>query len=202
MARQTHVTPKAQLHWAMVLGKPRTNKSEPDKPASWSVEVHIPIGHPDALTLTQVAEEAFLEAHGNAAKVSKNGWPFSEVLDESDQPTGVLRFRFSRNATNKDRSQEFSPPTVIDASKALWPQRDLIGNGSMGKVAFTTFAWKDSYGKAGISFGLEGVQVLDFKPYAGGSALAAFAEEDGYVAAAAKAAEEEGPFAAEEEIPF
>lgn len=195
MPREIHRSPAGPLHWAKVLGEPHENKADPSKPRSWGVELHFDQEDPRVLVLSSIAEEAFFAAHGKDAKASKNAWPFSQVLDDKEKPTGVIRFRFSRNETGKT-GRVFDPPTVVDARKQRWPADLLIGNGSIGKVAFTTFSWTDSYGKCGVSFGLEGVQILEHVPY-GGKAIDAFDEEEGCYLGG-----EPGGEAPEEEAPF
>lgn len=172
-----HRSPAGPLYWAKVLGEPHENKADPSKPRSWGCELHFDQDDPRVLELSSLAEDGFLSAHGKDAKPSKNAWPFSQVLDDDDKPTGVIRFRFSRNETGKN-GRTFPPPTVVDSKKQRWPADLLIGNGSIGKVAFTVYGWQDSFGKFGVSFGLEGVQVLEHVPY-GGNAVDAFDEEDG-----------------------
>lgn len=208
MPRQILVTPKGVLHWAKVVGPAREDKGKPHKPRAWSCEIHYPMGGPEALMLAEKIEELFFNKVGKGVKVSKNGWPFSEVLDENEKPTGMLRFRFRRNETNEERTRQFSPPQVVDSKRNPWDGQ-LIGNNSVGKVAFTWWTWKDEYNKDGISLNLEGVQVLELVPYGGFNAEDTFPEEEGYEVAQAAAAGGEpgeegwgnGP-ASEEEVPF
>ena len=206
MARQTLVTPPCLLFWVKVLGEPVPNKMEPTKPRSWGLEIHFLPEDPDFLRLSLSTEQVFLEAHGPNATKGESPYGWGEVLDKEKNPTGYMRFRVGRNETSK-QGRKFDPPTVIDAAKRRWPENLQIGNGSIGKVAYTIYTWKNAYGKCGVSLGLEGVQVLEHVPY-GGSAMDAFAEEDAPTATAAIADQpvQPTPFddspVSEEELPY
>jgi hypothetical protein len=205
MARQTLVTPACLLYWVKVLGEPVPNRVDPTKPRSWSVEAHFLPEDPNFLLLSQLSEQAFIEAHGPNAKQGETPFGWAPALDKDKNPTGYMRFRIGRNETSK-QGRKFDPPTVIDAAKRRWPENLQIGNGSIGKVAYTIFPWKNAFGKCGVSLGLEGVQVLEHVPY-GGSAMDAFDEEDAPTATTAVAAPmqstpfDNGPVS-EEELPF
>lgn len=180
MAREMITTPAGQAYWAKVF-EPEENRLDPSKPRAWSVTLALKQDSNEAVQLMQRIEEAFFSINGQGAKQSKNGWPFKEMLDKDDNPTGLVEFRFKKNETTK-KGNTLSPPAVYDAKKGPWPEGTLIGNGSIIKVAFSPWGWEDMTGRKGISLSLEAVQVLDLVPYEGKDPRDAFDEEDGYVA--------------------
>ena len=91
------------------------------------------------------------------------------IIDPKDVPTvkklglsvkktedgDVVRFR--RAQFRKDGSEN-RRPVVVDKNNL--PLTDLIGNGSLVNVQFSTFEWNNKFG-SGISSDLQGVQVLE-----------------------------------------
>ena len=125
-------------------------------------------------------EEEFVRIHGDAGKPSKNAWPFREQNDKEGNPSGLMEFRFKKNETTK-KGMVLQAPAVYDSHKNLWPTGELIGNGSLVKVAFSAWGWEDKFGKKGISLSFEALQVLDLVAYERTAPADAFGVENGYV---------------------
>jgi hypothetical protein len=179
MPRELIVSPRGEALWAKVLGEPTAFE---DNPKAWSVSLVLDPSDPETIAFTERLEKCFEEFHGPKAKISRNGWPFGEQTTKDDKgrqvPTGKIEFRFKRKEmTAKGKFKD--APVVVDSKKNLWPQEQLIGNGSKIKVAFTPWGWEMA-GAKGMSLELEQVQVLELVEYAGRDADP-FAEEDGYV---------------------
>lgn len=181
MARELIVSPRGEAAWAKILGEPVAYE---DNPRAWSITLLLDPSDPETIAFVERLEGVFQGFHGTGAKVAANGWPFADETapDEKGRKvrTGRLQFNFKRK---QETARGFLKPAplVVDAKKNLWPEGELIGNGSKVKVAFTPWSWSTQTGK-GMSLELESVQVLDLVPYAKPDPVAAFEEEDGYVA--------------------
>lgn len=196
MPRELIVSPRGEAQWAKVLGEPTAFE---DNPKAWSVSLVLDPSDPETIAFTERLEKCFEEFHGPKARVSRNGWPFGEQTTKDDKgrqvPTGKIEFRFKRKEmTAKGHVKD--APIVVDSKKNLWPQEQLIGNGSKIKVAFSPWGWEMA-GAKGMSLELEQVQVLELVEYAGRD-VDPFAEEDGYVVATPAA---QSAFEKEEEPP-
>lgn len=86
-------------------------------------------------------------------------------------------FNFKRKLLRKD-GQENTAPSVVDSSKQAWDEGNLIGNGSLVKVAFNTYEHK-MMAQHGLGKGLTAVQVLEHVPYAGSGGVSEFEDETG-----------------------
>lgn len=160
MPKQLLKTPAGQLQWAQLF-EPAKAMDE-DKPDLWKVDLVLPWQQP-AYELTQQLEAVYMEAHGHGAKPAEHAWPFQmEKID--DKETGNIVFKFKRNTVNS-KGRPVSRPVVVDAARCRWPDNMLIGNGSVGIVAFSSYAWKNRLGKHGVSLYLEMVQVIEHVPY-------------------------------------
>lgn len=182
MAKQLHVSPLGEALWAKILGEPQGYDNDPK---AWTVSLLLDPSDPATIEFVEKLEAAFEEHHGKGAKVANHGWPFAEetIKDEKGRavPTGKLKFNFKRKELWPS-GEPMSPPIVVDSKKNLWPQEQLIGNGSKIKVAFSTYPWTGrSGGGKGMSLDLHQVQVVDLVSYNKGGDVDVFAEEDGYV---------------------
>lgn len=215
MASGIIVTPKGELMWAKVMRPGLANAGKPDEREMYSVDLLLAKADAEAQGLVKQIKQAFLEAHGGASRPGPNGMPFKTYLDEQGNETDLWRFSFKRGVETR-RGNLLPPPVVQDAQKTAWPADVYIGNGSTGKVAFTTYTWNNPEAGKGISLQLEGVRVLHLVPYVHPSAADAFGDaEAGYaltgdepraaVAAGRRGGRvdgwDDGP-ASEEEIPF
>ena len=81
-------------------------------------------------------------------------------------------FKFKRKL-NRAKGGVNTPPQIVDKDKQPRDNSLLIGNGSKGKVAFSTYEHKmmDQHG-LGKSF--NAVQILEHVPYGGGGGIDEF----------------------------
>lgn len=172
-------TPVGQAYWAKCF-EPEEDRFEEGKPRYWSISWAKDQGDKETLALMEKIEEEFVRIHGDAGRLSKNAWPFKEQNDKEGNPTGLMEFRFKKNETTK-KGKMLQAPAVYDSHKNLWPAGELIGNGSLVKVAFSAWGWEDKFGKKGISLSFEALQVLDLVPYERTAPADAFGVENGYV---------------------
>jgi hypothetical protein len=181
-----------EFQWAKVF-EPE-DSMEAGKPRAWSIDGILDMNDPAALQFVTFLETEFQTLNGAGSKVDKNGWPFKDELDANGQGTGRVIFRFKRNETTQ-KGKTLPPPVIVDAKRQRWPDDQLIGNGTKGKIAFDPYGWDSPTvrGAKGLSLWLNMVQVIDFKPYIKATAEDVFAEEEGYTAPAAT----ETPFADE-----
>ena len=172
-------TPVGDACWAKCFD-PEPDRFDEGKPRSWSISWCADQSGKEALALMQTIETEFARIHGEAAKPSKNAWPFKEQTDRDGKATGLMEFRFKKNETTK-KGQVLQAPAVYDSHKNLWPAGELIGNGSKVKVAFSAWGWEDKFGKKGVSLSFEALQVLDLVAYERTAPVDAFGVENGYV---------------------
>lgn len=167
--------------WAKVLLPGVVNKGKESEKEQWSIDLLLSKADADAQAFAKSIKQAFIDAHGSASKPGPNGLPFKTYLDQNGDETQLWQFAFKRNVVTK-RGIELPPPAVQDAKGTRWPKDVLIGNGSTGKVAFSTWSWTNPEGGKGISLNLEGVRVLHLVEYSAPDTTAAFGEpEEGYV---------------------
>ena len=113
---------------------------------------------------------------------TNDGLPFAMDIDKTTkEPTGFVLVSFSANAKYKDKKTG----KMVDAKVGLYdskgtPANIQIGGGSTIKVAFTAFPYyNEATRKAGISFRMRGVQVINLVKFGG---VQFDAEEGGYEA--------------------
>lgn len=180
MPRELIVSPRGEALWAKVLGEPTAYE---DNPKAWTVSLLLDPNDPETIAFVERLEKAFEDFHGAKAKVAAHGWPFGDetIKDEKGRPvpTGKVKFNFKRKQETA-RGAIKDAPVVVDSKKNLWPEEQLIGNGSKIKVAFTPWPWSGPSGK-GMSLELESLQVVELVSYSKEAVTEAFAEEDGYV---------------------
>lgn len=193
--------------WPRVLEPgPLEKKKEGKTPKTgWSVDLLLPSNDPDTRNLISTIDAFFKSRHGDSARYGQNGRPYKPFLDEHEEPTGMHVFKFKANqfaqtvdpVTGEVTLKELSSPRVEDASGQPWKRDLLIGNGSIGRVAFTVYSWTSQEGGRGVSLGLRAVRVLMHVPYQGNSLEGVFGDpEVGFTA-------DPSPFdPKEEEAPF
>lgn len=203
--------------WAKILKPGPLEKVKPGKIAKtgWSISLLLAENDDATKELIREIQDFFFFKHGQGKRPGQNGKPWKPFLDPEDKPTGLLEFRFKTNqyylqrdpVTGEIDRQELSPPEVQDSRCNPWPKDLLIGNGSVGKVAFKMFSWSNDEGGLGVSLDLSGVRILEHVRYEGASARDAFGEaEEGFVVSPPSVFDEGtapsgGPFD-DEEIPF
>lgn len=210
------ITPPGELMWSKILRPAPLEKKVEGRPTKtgWSIELLLSESDDDTKELVREIQDFFWLKHGQGKRPGQNGRPYKQFLDDKEQPTGLLIFKFKTNQFIRESSggmRELPGPHVEDAQGQPWPKDKLIGNGSVGKVAFTMYAWNNTDGGLGVSLDLKAVRILEHVPFEGLDPRGAFGEpEAGYAlpnsspfaqGGAAQAAESEwGP--SDEEVPF
>jgi len=180
MPKELLVSPQGELMWAKVLRPGVVNKGKESEKEQWSIDLLLSKADAAAQAFVKTLKQAFIDAHGSASKPGPNGLPFKTYLDQNGDETQLWQFAFKRNVVTK-RGIELSAPAVQDAKGTPWPEDVLIGNGSTGKVAFSTWTWTNPEGGKGLSLNLEAVRVLHLVEYSAPDTSAAFGEpEEGY----------------------
>lgn len=181
MPKELLVSPQGELMWAKVLMPGVVNKGKESEKEQWSIDLLLSKADAAAQAFAKSIKQAFIDAHGSSSKPGPNGLPFKTYLDQNGDETQLWQFAFKRNVVTK-RGIELPPPAVQDAKGTPWPKDVLIGNGSTGKVAFSTWSWTNPEGGKGVSLNLEGVRVLHLVEYSAPDVSCAFGDaEDGYV---------------------
>jgi len=115
-------------------------------------------------TLADIWEEFYVEALKESGKkslkVDPDLLPCFEEVDDDDEPTGRLGFRFKLKARVKKRDGTYfdQRPKVFDTSNQLIREVPNIGVGSQVKIAGRCKLWRNP-SKIGMTLWLEGVQL-------------------------------------------
>lgn len=171
--------------WAKVF-EPDT-KFDPN--GTYSIQVTIPEEEAAGICeyLDKVVQERFDEEVKAKPKMknslsTKAG--YEPHYDKDGNETGLVEFRFKLKAKvqTRDGSMYDQKPIVVDAKRNPMDSNNLIGNGSIVKVAFEPIPYvMASTKQVGVSLRLKGVQVIELVEYGNGGA-SMFDEEDGFVA--------------------
>lgn len=141
-----------------------------------------------AIEEARAAYEALPAAKKRKAKEPDPSDLFEPIFDENDNPTGEVYLKFKTKASGEfkkgpkagKRWNKTLP--IFDAKGRLMAKAPDIWGGTVGKISFTTRPFFiEASGLAGLSLGLEAVQVLDL--VSAGMRTAdqfGFGEEDGY----------------------
>lgn len=171
--------------WAKVF-EPDT-KFDPN--GTYSIQVTIPEEEAAGICeyLDKVVQERFDEEVKAKPKMknslsTKAG--YEPHYDKDGNETGLVEFRFKLKAKvqTRDGSLYDQKPIVVDAKRNPMDSNNLIGNGSIVKVAFEPVPYvMASTKQVGVSLRLKGVQVIELVEYGNGGA-SMFDEEEGFVA--------------------
>lgn len=185
MAEKNYTTPNGIAVWPKVT-KPDT-KYKPEGEYS----VHLVLDGDDAQSMKTLIDEAIAENTAEEQKKLKGKKikvydpPYHVVLDEDNNETSQLRFKFSQNAiiTKKDGTKVKMSVTIFDSKAQVIKdvQRLSIGSGSVIKVCFKINPWCSPTLGAGVSLRLKAVKLL--KVVEGGASAAAYGfegEEEGF----------------------
>lgn len=114
--------------------------------------------------------------------------PFELDTDEAGNPTGNILFKTKMKARVKSRDGRVyeQKPAVVDAKRTPMDGSQLIGNGSLVKVAVEPVPYMmQSTKQVGVTLRLKAVQIINLVEY-GKTATSIFEEEDGFVASAVR----------------
>ena len=171
--------------WAKVF-EPDT-KFDPN--GTYSIQVTIPEEEATGICeyLDKVVQDRFDE-EVKAFPKKKNSLStkaaYEPHYDKDGNETGLVEFRFKLKAKvqTRDGSLYDQKPIVVDAKRNPMDSNNLIGNGSIVKVAFEPIPYvMASTKQVGVSLRLKGVQVIELVEYGNGGA-SMFDEEEGFVA--------------------
>lgn len=188
-------TPKGRIEYAHVLEPQRSIGDQAIEPTysitlimDESLEVMQFLGNLDAEM--DKAENMARESANQAKGRSKGKLPtkhdenYGQVYDDDGNPLPQYFVKAKAKAegiTQSGKAWKFKP-TVFDSKGKPWPEKDppLIGNGSIGRLALTAYAYAAPIGY-GVSIRLEAVQIIDLVEYGGRNATDyGFMVEDGY----------------------
>lgn len=188
-------TPKGRVEYAHILEPQRQIGDQVIEP-TYSVtllmddspEVRQFIGQLDAEMdkAENMAQETANQAKGRSkGKLpTKHDENYGQVYDDDGNPMPQYFVKAKAKAegvTQSGKAWKFRP-TVFDSKGKPWPEKNppLIGNGSVGRLALTAYAYAAPIGY-GVSIRLEAAQIIDLVEYGGRSATDyGFAVEEGY----------------------
>lgn len=193
------VTPKARAVF------PRLNVPDTKFKAEGRYSIKIRLPEVEARTFLKafenISEENFatqVAAHSNDMdkKTGKalppptnDGLPYQMEMDkDTKQPTGNILISFACNASYKDKAGQVQKikPALRDSMNK--PIDVVVGGGSLVKVAFQPAPYyTESSRKAGVSFRIQAVQVLELCKF---GEVSFDTEEGGYVGEAPTASNE------------
>lgn len=169
MASETLVTPAGEVLFANIL-KPKLIKNDSGEKMQYGIVLlqADPEQDPASKLFIGSLHKAFMDHFGGNAKYGPNGKPWKRETtvdgDGVETATGLYRITFARD-TKTSRGNELPPPMVQDSKGNPWPVDVAIGNGSVCKIAYSTFLWDNALGGKGVTLQLLGVRVLQHVPY-------------------------------------
>ena len=150
-------TPVVEVQWCKLLGEARPNKFEPSKPPTWEIEILLDNDNPQHMAWCEEIESKFDELLPGERK-SANWLP---IKPDKEQPRKRQSCRMKlKQFTFKDGNTS-EGPTVFNKDGTLWPEKQLIGNGSKMRIGFDIYAWKGPSG-AGLSLQPRAAQVVEW----------------------------------------
>lgn len=144
---------QGKAHWAKIVGKPHPGYDKTKK--EWSMDL-------------EVDDEAI-------KKIIEAGIPKSKIKESEDGSYKYISFK--RNAVKSD-GEDSKPIRIVDAKKAAWDGKTLIGNGSVVNVSWLVNETEYN-GKKFKKPGILAVQVVELVPYEGRGGDDDFPEYDG-----------------------
>jgi hypothetical protein len=144
-------TPQGELRWAKVLTPDTTFKEE----GEYSIEGFF--NGDDVDDLIAAIDEA-AESKKNLS--SKNAKIANLPYEHTDD--GRVKFKFKQRARYKDIIFNVD---VYDNLNNPWDKNTRIGNGSIGRVAFSLYVWEFPGKGVGITLQLKAVQVIELVAY-------------------------------------
>ncbi len=173
------VTPKGEFMWAHITKPDFTFKTE------GQYHVKLKLKGEEAQTLKDVCDKTHNTWKNRCLEKKPQGkWkeylPYKEVMDQEGMTTGVeFHFKMKASGINSKTGDKFTQrPFIVGPDKTPFPKDTLVGNGSVGKVAYEIAPYE--FGSTlGVQLRLKMVQVLQLEEY-GNPGTDVFEEEEGY----------------------
>lgn len=211
MATEALLAPPGEVLYASVLTPKTVNRGKPNEKQQYGIVLLQADPEQDANAKAFIGSlhKVFMDKFGGNAKYGPNGRPWKKETitnpDGSETPTGLIRITFNRDLMTRG-GVPLPPPMVQDSKGNPWPASVAIGNGSVCRVAFSTYAWDNEDGGKGLTLNLLAVRVLQHVPYIAGTVDAGIfgPAEDGVDASAlAPVSEAAGDFfGGAQEVPW
>jgi len=200
MPKELMRTPVVEVRWCKLLGDARPNKFEPSKPPTWEIEILLDNDNPEHMAWCEEIEGKFAELLPGERK-SANWLPIKPDKEEPRKRQSC-RMKLKQFTFKDGRTSE--GPTVFNKDGTIWPDNQLIGNGSKMRIGFEIYPWKGPSG-AGLSLQPRAAQVIEWIAAPEGTGIRTTASDFGFDSTkeadeAVKAAKEK-PAAAEEALP-
>ncbi len=149
-------------------------------------QVDVVMSEQEALPLAEkleglIQERIKEEVKGKPAlkKVLSSRPIYTPMYDEAGDETGEVKVKFKTKAVIRTKEGKVynNKVSVVDSKRTPISPDTLIGNGSVGKVAFEPFAYYNASAKeVGLSLRLKALQVIDLVTYG----TDPFEDEDGF----------------------
>ena len=157
MAKDLMRTPVVEVRWCKLLGEARANKFDPGKLPTWEIEILLDNNNPEHMAWVEEIESKYEELHGDAAKSAH----WCPIKPDKEQPRKRMSCRMKlKQFTFKDGNKS-EGPTVFNKEGGLWPETQLIGNGSKMRIGFEVWPWKSPSG-AGMALQPKAAQVIEW----------------------------------------
>lgn len=198
--KQSFTTPKGTLLFASIKEIDYGTEDYPCKEGRFKVTLSLPKKEAKVLlgkleaeidNAKEAAQEAFEDLKPQTRK-KLGEMRFNDVAQEEydadENPTGNYRFVFRTSAfyKTKDGTEKKKTVPVFDSLNQPVKLPDEIGNGSIGRIAFTVSPYfVEGTGVGGLSLYLNAIQLVDYQRPGERSAEAygfEVDEEDGFVA--------------------
>lgn len=168
-------TPVVEVQWCKLLGAARPNKFEPNKPPTWEIEILLDNDNPEHMAWCEEIESKFAELHPNEKK-SANWLP---IRPDKEQPRKRQSCRMKLKEFTFNDGNKSEGPTVFNKDGTIWPETQLIGNGSKMRIGFEIYPWKGPSG-AGMSLQPRAAQVVEWVAAPEGAGIPTTASDFGF----------------------
>jgi len=192
----TKVTsPKGTALWAYITKPDEFNGAE-----KWKCNVVLPEDEAQDFLekLKKEAQEAFDKYYAKARPAAKKKMelhvPYEEEYNEDGEPTGNIIIKAQANTGYKDARGNWHDIKidVFDAKGRKIENPPLVGNGSTIRMAgYLKPFHMEALHKAGVTWKLTAVQIIDLVEFGAGAEAYGFAEEEGFDASSTASQPEE-----------
>ena len=161
MAKDLSKTPLVEVRWCGLEKEPKKNRFEPDKPATWEVEILLENDNKEHMAWCDEIESLFDQLHQGKNKAA-NWLP---IRQDKEQPRKrqACRMKLKQWVKNGVASEG---PTVFDSKGLRWNPATAIGNGSKMIIGYDVWAWDGPMG-AGLSLQPRAAQVVEHMAFEG-----------------------------------